>query len=76
MAKGFVQTGTRLGIWQRHLQAFPFDLRRAYAACGVAAQLVGTTLLGRPAKARGYRFGAAAPHISANPAHAVFLGGR
>jgi NADPH-dependent 2,4-dienoyl-CoA reductase/sulfur reductase-like enzyme len=76
MVKGLMQTQTRLGRWQQYLGDNPFDIRRAYIACGVAGKLVGTTLLGRPAAARGFRFGAAAPKVPANPAHAVFVAGR
>ena len=76
MVKGLMQTQTRLGPWQQHLRDHPFDIRRAYVGCGVAAKLVATTLLGRPAAARGFRFGAAAPKVPANPAHAVFVAGR
>ena len=36
----------------------------------------GTAVLGRPAKARQYRFGAAEPKVPANPAHAVFVAKR
>jgi hypothetical protein len=39
----------------------------------VAAKLVGTTLLGRAAKARQFRFGSAEPKVPANAAHAVFV---
>ncbi len=59
MVKGLMQTGTRLGPWKKYLREYPFDIRRAYVGCGVAAKLVGTTLLGRPAKGRQYRFGSA-----------------
>ena len=57
MVKGLMQTQTRLGPWKKYLRGNPFDIRRAYIGCGVAAKLAGTTLLGRPAKARQYRFG-------------------
>jgi hypothetical protein len=40
----------------------------------VAAKLVGTTLLGRPAEARRYRFGSAEATVPANAAHAVLVG--
>ena len=76
MVKGLMQTQTRLGPWLRHLRRHPFDVRRAYVACGVAAKLVGTTLLARPAQARQFRFGGSAPETSPKPGHAVFLAGR
>ena len=73
MVKGLMQTQTRLGPWKKYLQDNPFDIRRAYVGCGVAAKLVGTALLGRPAKARQYRFGSAEPKVPTNAAHAVFV---
>jgi NAD(P)H-nitrite reductase large subunit len=73
MVKGLMQTQTRLGPWKPYLRDNPFDIRRAYIGCGVAAKLVGTTLLGRPAEARGFRFGAAEPEVTAGAAHAVFV---
>jgi hypothetical protein len=76
MVKGLMQTQTPLGPWQKHLQDHPFDVRRAYVGSGVAAKLVGATLLHRPAKARQFRFGSAEPSSSAGPAHAVFVAGR
>jgi NAD(P)H-nitrite reductase large subunit len=76
MIKGLMQTQTPLGPWRKHLQDHPFDVRRAYVGSGVAAKLVGATLLHRPAKARQFRFGSAEPLSSAGPAHAVFVAGR
>jgi len=76
MVKGLMQTQTRLGPWKNYLRDNPFDIRRAYVGCGVAAKLAGTTLLGRPAKARQYRFGSAEPKVPANAAHAVFIARR
>ncbi len=76
MVKGLIQTGARLGPWKKYLRDNPFDIRRAYVGSGVAAKLAGTALLGRPAKARQYRFGAAEPKVPANPAHAVFVARR
>ena len=76
MVKGLMQTQTRLGPWKKYLRDNPFDIRRAYVGCGVAAKLAGTTLLGRPAKARQYRFGSAEPKVPANAAHAVFIARR
>lgn len=76
MVKGLMQTQTRLGPWKKHLQAHPFDIRRAYVGSGVAAKLAGTTLTGRPAKARAHRYGSAEPEVPANPAHALFVAKR
>lgn len=76
MVKGLMQTQTPLGPWKKHLQAHPFDIRRAYVGCGVAARLAATTLTGRPAKPRGFRFGSVEPKVPANPAHAVFVAKR
>jgi NAD(P)H-nitrite reductase large subunit len=73
MIKGLIQTQAALGPWKQFLRDNPNDVRRAYVACGVAAKLVGTTLLGRPAEARRFRFGAAAATVPANAAHAVFV---
>ena len=73
MVKGLMQTQTRLGPWKKYLRDNPFDIRRAYIACGVAAKLAGMTLLGRPAQQRQYRFGSAEPKVPANAAHAVFV---
>ncbi len=73
MVKGLMQTQTRLGPWKKYLRDHPFDIRRAYVASGVAAKLVGATLLHRPATARRFRFGSADPKTPANAAHAVFF---
>src|SRR5205085_6740064 len=56
MVKGIMQTRTGLGAWKEFLRENPFDIRRPYIAAKVAQQLAGTTLLGRPSKARRYRF--------------------
>jgi NAD(P)H-nitrite reductase large subunit len=76
MVKGMMQTQTRLGPWKKFLRDNPFDIRRAYVGCGVAAKLARTTLLGRPARARQYQFGSAEPKVPANAAHAVFVARR
>ena len=76
MVKGLMQTQTRLGPWKKYLRDNPFDIRRAYVGCGVAAKLAGTTLVGRPSKARQFHFGAAEPKVPANAAHAVFVAKR
>ena len=75
MIKGLMQTQTRLGPWKKYLQDNPSDIRRAYVGSGVAAKLVSTMLLGRPAKARQFHFGSAEPTVPANAAHAVFVAG-
>jgi NAD(P)H-nitrite reductase large subunit len=49
MVKGLIQTRTPLGEWKRYLREHPLDVRRPYAAAGVAAGLLETTLLGTPA---------------------------
>jgi NAD(P)H-nitrite reductase large subunit len=74
MIKGLMQTQTRLGPWKKYLEDNPFDIRRAYVGSGVAAKLAGSTLIGRPARTRGYRYGSAEPKVPANAAHAVFVG--
>jgi len=76
MIKGLIQTRAALGPWKQFLKDNPNDVRRPYVACGVAAKLVGTTLLGRPAEARRYRFGSAVPTVPPNAAHAVLVGKR
>jgi len=73
MVKGLMQTQTGLGPWKKYLRDNPFDIRRAYVASGVAAKLVGTALLGRPAKARQFHFGSPEAKVPANAAHAVFV---
>ena len=74
MVKGLMQTQTRLGPWKRYLAEHPFDIRRAYVGSGVAAKLVGTTLIRRRAKARSYRYGGIEPKTPPNAAHAVYVG--
>jgi NADPH-dependent 2,4-dienoyl-CoA reductase/sulfur reductase-like enzyme len=76
MVKGLMQTRMQLGPWKKHLQDHPFDVRRAYVGCGTAARLVGATLLDRPSRARGFRFGSAEPNAPTGPSHAVFVAGR
>lgn len=73
MVKGMLQTQAALGPWKKYLRDNPFDIRRAYVACGVAAKLAGTTLLGRASQPRDFRYGGAQPTVPANPAHAVFV---
>jgi NAD(P)H-nitrite reductase large subunit len=76
MVKGLMQTQTGLGPWKKYLRENPFDIRRAYVACGAAAKLANTTLLGRPAMPRQYHLGSAEPKVPANAAHAVFVARR
>jgi hypothetical protein len=76
MVKGIMQTRTGLGAWKEFLRQNPFDVRRPYVAAQVAKKLVGTTLLGRPSKARQYRFGdrQPAPQVTKPDAHEAFVG--
>jgi NAD(P)H-nitrite reductase large subunit len=74
MVKGIMQTETALGSWKEFLRENPFDIRRPYIAKGVAVKLKNTTLLGRPAQPRGYRFEGAEPKSAAGPGHAVYVG--
>lgn len=74
MVKGILQTQTRLGAWKKHLTDFPFDIRRAYVASGVAARLVQTTLLGRPTVDRRYHFDGSKSETRIGPAHGVYVG--
>jgi NAD(P)H-nitrite reductase large subunit len=76
MVKGIMQTETALGSWKEFLRENPFDIRRPYIAKGVAGKLKNTTLLGRPAQPRGYRFGGAEPKSAAGPGHAVYVGSK
>ena len=74
MVKGVLQTQTPFGEWKKYLAENPFDIRRPYVATKVAHKLVQTTLLGRPAKARGYRFGNAQPTTAVTPFHGIYVG--
>ncbi len=75
MVKGILQTRTPLGEWKEFLRANPFDIRRPYVAAKVAAQLAGQTLLGRPSKARSYRFEnrQPGPQVTDAAAHQAFV---
>jgi NAD(P)H-nitrite reductase large subunit len=75
MVKGLIQTRTALGAWKEFLRHNPFDIRRPYVALQVGKALVATTLLGRPAKARQYRFQGQqpAPQVTQPQAHQVFV---
>lgn len=74
MVKGILQTQTSLGPWKQFLAENPFDIRRAYIGAGVAQKLVGSTLLGRPTKARTFKFGGAQVETAVGPSHATFVG--
>jgi len=75
MVKGILQTRTPLGEWKEFLRANPFDIRRPYVAARVAARLAGTTLLGRPAKPRQYRYQGRqpGPQVTDPQAHRVYV---
>jgi len=73
MVKGILQTQTPFGEWKKYLAENPFDIRRPYVATKVAHKLAQTTLLGRPAKARGYRFGNAQPTTRVGPFHGIYV---
>jgi NAD(P)H-nitrite reductase large subunit len=76
MVKGFIQTRTALGPWKEYLRANPFDVRRPYVACKVGEQLARHTLLGRPSKARQYRFQhrQPGPQVTRPDAHRAYVG--
>ncbi len=74
MVKGLIQTRTPLGPWKEYLQKNPHDVRRAYAATGVAAKLVNHSLLGTPTDGRTYRHGGAQPSVPRSGAHSVLVG--
>lgn len=76
MIKGILQTQTRLGVWKPYLADNPFDIRRAYVACGVGQKLAETNLIGQAAWPRGYRFGDARPEPAVGPPHALLIGTR
>lgn len=78
MVKGILQTRTALGPWKEYLRANPFDVRRAYVACKVGEQLTRHTLLGRPSKARQYRFQnrQPGPQVTRPDAHQVYVQGK
>jgi NAD(P)H-nitrite reductase large subunit len=75
MLKGFLQTRTPLGEWKAFLRENPFDVRRPYIALKVAQKLAGSTLLGRPARPRGYRFEGRqpGPQVTQAEAHLAFV---
>lgn len=75
MVKGIMQTRTKLGDWKTFLHENPFDIRRPYIAATVAQKLVGATLLAKPSKQRGYRFGSRqpAPQVTQPQAHHDFV---
>jgi NAD(P)H-nitrite reductase large subunit len=75
MVKGVMQTRTSFGEWKTYLRDNPFDIRRPYIALKVAQKLAGTTLLGRPSKARQYRFEnrQPEPQVTNAEAHRVFV---
>jgi NAD(P)H-nitrite reductase large subunit len=73
MVKGILQTQTDLGPWKSYLTDNPFDVRRAYVACGVAQKLASTTLLGRPTEDRKFHFDNRKPGAPVGSAHAVFF---
>ena len=73
MIKGIIQTRTKLGQWKTYLQENPFDVRKPFVGCNVAAKLTQTTLLGRPAKPRDYRFGNPKVETPKTPSHSLFM---
>jgi NAD(P)H-nitrite reductase large subunit len=75
MVKGIMQTRTPLGAWKAFLHKNPFDVRRPYVALKVAQKLSGATLLGRPSRARGYRFEdrQPGPQVTQADAHLAFV---
>lgn len=74
MVKGILQTQTPLGPWTDYLRDNPFDIRRPYVATRVAEKLAGTTLLGRPARPRIFRFSGAPATTAVGESHAAYLG--
>jgi NAD(P)H-nitrite reductase large subunit len=76
MVKGIMQTRTGLGTWKEFLRENPFDIRRPYVAAKVGQKLAATTLLGRPARPRQYRFAnrQPGPQVTRPQAHQEFIG--
>jgi NAD(P)H-nitrite reductase large subunit len=75
MVKGFIQTRTALGAWKEYLRANPFDVRRPFVACKVGQALASHTLLGRPARARQYRYQnrRPGPQVTRPDAHQAYV---
>lgn len=73
MVKGLMQTQTSLGPWKDFLKNNPFDIRRAYVGTKVASKLAATTLLGRPAVSRSFRFDNTQPTTTVTPHHKVYV---
>jgi NAD(P)H-nitrite reductase large subunit len=76
MVKGLMQTRTALGAWKEFLRANPFDIRRPFIAAKVGQKLAASTLLGRPARARQYRFENVqpGPQVTQPQAHKDYVG--
>jgi NAD(P)H-nitrite reductase large subunit len=73
MLKGIMQTRTSLGQWKDFLAENPFDIRRPYIATGVAKKLAATTLLGRPAQPRSYRYEGMPAQATVGASHGVYV---
>jgi NAD(P)H-nitrite reductase large subunit len=75
MVKGIIQTRTALGAWKEFLRENPFDIRRPYVAAKVGQKLVASTLLGKPSRARQYRFQdrQPGPQVTQPEAHKAFV---
>jgi NAD(P)H-nitrite reductase large subunit len=76
MVKGLIQTGVRLGEWKRYLHENPFDIRRAFIACGLPQKLMSASLLGEPAAARQYRHDGQVPRHQVGPPHQIYVGSK
>jgi NAD(P)H-nitrite reductase large subunit len=74
MVKGFIQSQAPLGHWKGYIQKNPADLRRPYIGAGIPARLLEVTTLGRPSRARGYRFRNAQALTQPGAAHAALVG--
>lgn len=73
MVKGILQVQPPLGSWKAFIKENPFDVRRPYVGLGVAKQLAESTLLGRPAQARQYRYEQSEPESTNTPAHRILI---
>ena len=76
MVKGIMQTRTPLGNWKDFLRENPFDIRRPFVATKVGQKLAARTLLGRPSRARHYRFDnqQPGPQVTQPQAHRDYVG--
>lgn len=76
MVKGFLQTQTPFKQWKTYLQENPFDIRRAFIACGVAHHLKDQKLLGVASRPRRYHAKPVQKQVQTGEAHQQFIDAR